>query len=129
MENEGQQQPPAQPPAPQQPPAQQPPQQPPAQRPPVQVNTGPDLTELVTKLQALPEQLVNSVREAFPPAAPPAQQPGGQGSGTAGGQGSGTSNTPPVSQVPPAASAGTPPKPMSLRERGQRWFFGIGERK
>lgn len=125
MENEGQQQPPAQPPAPQQPPQQQPPQQPPAvQRPPVQVNTGPDLTELVTKIQAMPEQILNSVREAFPPAAPPASPPGGQGSGTSGGQGSGQSSAPPVSQVPPAASAGTPPKPLTFGDKFRKAWFG-----
>lgn len=112
MENQQEQR--QQPPVQEQPPVQQPPTQ--QSRPPVQVNTGPDLTELVTKLQALPEQLVNSVREAFPPAAPPAPQQSPTSSSQA-------TQTPPVSQVPPAASAGTPPQAESWGHRARNWWF------
>lgn len=119
MENQSEQQPqnPPTPPAPT-PPAPTPQNQ--QQRPPVVVQQNSGLQEAVANLQALPEQLVNAMREAFPPAAPPkptAEPPKPPDA------------VPPVSQVPPAPSAGTPPRELSLRERGQRWFFGNGGRK
>ena len=114
-----------------QPPTQQtatppaPTQQPPAdsgqQRPPVVVQHNPQdmatlrhqLGEVVTQLAALPEQLVNGLREANPPATPPTP--------TTAPPATTTTPTPPATQQP----TNEPSKKVSMREKFQRGWFGI----
>lgn len=93
-----------------------PPAQPPAQQPPVQSSPRPpvvvqhDNSSVLNAVNALPERLVDAVRELLPQSAPtpPAQQ----------------QTQTPQPQTPPA----TPPAAPAKRRSAGEWFFGVNKR-
>jgi hypothetical protein len=94
--------PPAEPPAPPAPPA-----------PPRQDGTG----SVLAAVNALPERLVDAVRELIPQQPPAPQQPAQQQS---------TQDTPPAS-TPPASAASSTPNAGKRRSVGE-WFLGMPKR-